>query len=212
MLSRIMSTVTSLQPKFLKRFRMEIDFLEVSLPRPDLPDGYTWSEWHPSLLHEHALAKFLSFHNELDSQIFPALRTVAGCRDLMRSIANHKAFLPQSTWLIRAAQNDFRPEFPCGTIQGLTQSSKLGAIQNIGIIPEHRGLGLGRALVLKNLHCFRSFGMQRVYLDVSAENEPAVELYRSIGFRHVKTSYREIVLPLPKSSEAATATSHPSPT
>jgi ribosomal protein S18 acetylase RimI-like enzyme len=53
-------------------------------------------------------------------------------------------------------------------------------------------MGLGRALVLKSLHGFRRAGMQRVYLEVTAENTPAVELYRSIGFRLKRTMFKSV--------------------
>lgn len=179
---------------------MEIDFRQVLLPRPCLPEGYCWEAWNPESLSDHALVKFRSFHEEMDSQIFPALGTLTGCLELMKSIAEHSKFLPQSTWLIRRLRTDFHREEPCGTIQGLVQDEFLGAIQNVAISPEHRGLGLGRALLVQNLHSFQSAGFQRVYLDVSAENQPAVNLYCSLGFRHQQTSYREIVMPFPETA------------
>ena len=63
----------------------------------------------------------------------------------MSDIARQERFLKLTTWLISYAQQD---EFPqdCGTIQGIGASGESGAIQNIGVVPEHRGLGLGRAL------------------------------------------------------------------
>jgi ribosomal protein S18 acetylase RimI-like enzyme len=143
----------------------------------------------------HAEVKWASFERELDSRVFPALGTLAGCEELMRGIVQHSGFLPQATWLIEFAGNDFFDSAPCGTIQGLVHSSTLGSIQNVGIVPEHRGFGLGRALVLKALSGFRRYGLLRVYLDVTAENGPAVELYRTVGFRHVSTSYSEIPEP-----------------
>lgn len=172
---------------------MEIDLRDVELPRPTLPDGYSWQAWHPAIIDQHAFAKYESFRAEMDCQIFLALRTRKGCRDLMESIVKHTGFLPQATWLIQFDGHDFRPATPCGTIQGVAMSTTLGSIQNVGIIPEHRGFGLGRALVLKNLHAFRSCGLFRAYLDVSAENITAISLYRSIGFKYAKTSYREIL-------------------
>ena len=188
---------SSTEPKYLKRFRMEIDFRDVALEQPKLPEGYHWVKWHSGTLHNHALVKFESFHTGVDTQIFPALRTLVGCRELMQSIMTHSGFLPQSTWLIQFGANEFRPPVPCGTIQGLVQSTTLGAIQNIGVIPEHRGFGLGRALLLKNLHGFRAYGLQRTYLDVTAENTTAISLYESLGFKHIKTSYREVAPELP---------------
>ncbi|MDB4733601.1 GNAT family N-acetyltransferase [Planctomicrobium sp.] len=187
-----MSTANTTDAKFLKRFRMEIDLRNVELARPHLPDGYSWGAWHPAIIDQHAFAKHESFRTEMDCQIFVSLRTLKGCRDLMCSIMKHSGFLPQATWLIQFDGDDFRPAMPCGTIQGVAMSTTLGAIQNVGVIPEHRGFGLGRALVLKNLHAYRSCGLVRVYLDVSAENQGAIALYRSLGFKYSKTSYREI--------------------
>lgn len=188
-----MESVSSANTKYLKRFRMEIDLQSVELPAAQLPDGYRWVTWHPMTLHDHATAKFESFHLEMDSQIFPALRTAVGCRELMQSIMTHRGFLPEATWLIHFDRPDFQPPLPCGTVQGLCQSSSLGAIQNIGVVPEHRGFGLGRALLLQNLIGFRQAGMQRVYLDVTADNRGAVNLYRSVGFKYATTSYKEII-------------------
>ena len=68
------------------------------------------------------------------------------------------------------------------------------------VVPEHRGQGLGRALMLQSLHGFRKAGMQRVSLEVTADNRPAVALYRSLGFRLTRTLYR----PMP----AAAAVGH----
>jgi ribosomal protein S18 acetylase RimI-like enzyme len=98
--------------------------------------------------------------------------------------------VPEATWLVtrRSLPDDFFAD--CGTIQGLAASSALGAIQNVGITPDARGLGLGRALVLKALHGFRAAGLRRVYLEVTAENSPAVELYRGVGFRIIRTMYK----------------------
>ncbi len=186
----------NMQTRYLKRFRMEVDFRHAVLPRATLPVGYRWQPWQPQLLNRHAAVKCASFHRELDTHMFEALGNLGGCLDLMRGIADHHGFLPQATWMIEFAGNEFAEPIPCGTIQGLAHSTMLGSIQNVGIVPEHRGFGLGRALVLKALWGFRAYGLLRVYLDVTAENKPAVELYQSIGFRCVSTSYRELPVPM----------------
>ena len=59
-------------------------------------------------------------------------------------------------------------------------------------MPGCRGQGLGRSLVLKNLAGFRDVGLERVYLEVTAENLPAVSLYDSLGFRLVRTMYKAV--------------------
>ena len=58
--------------------------------------------------------------------------------------------------------------------------------------PSIEALGLGKALVLKSLIGFRESGVKRVSLDVTADNGPAVELYRSVGFRLLRTMFKSI--------------------
>lgn len=177
---------------YFKRFRMEIDLLRTRLSEPVLPENYRWCVWHPSLVSRHAAAKYASFRSEIDSQVFPCLGDSEGCRRLMNEIATRSNFLPQATWLISHFPADGSPSEDCGTIQGIVQQGWLGAVQNVGVIPEHRGLGLGRALVLKALLGFREGRASRVYLEVTAKNTNAVQLYRSIGFRLAKTTYKTV--------------------
>ena len=177
---------------YVRRFRMEIDLGRGSLPLAELPDGYVWTRWDDSLVERHSVAKYLSFHEELDARVFPCLGELEGCRRLMGEISRQCSFLPGATWLITREPNGFGPPVDCGTIQGLAHSRGLGAVQNVGVVPEHRGSGLGRALVLQSLHGFRNARLLRVYLEVTAENKPAVELYRSIGFRHTRTMYKPL--------------------
>ncbi len=177
--------------KYFRRFRMEFD-LTRRIPEPTLPDGYRWSSWNQALLESHAEVKSASFRGEVDTQLFRSLSNIEGCRRLMREITLHNHFIPESTWLIRYQPDFDMPAKNCGTIQGLKRSRVMGAVQNVGIVPEHRGLGLGRALVLKALQGFRRVRMARVCLDVTAKNTNAVELYRSIGFRLLRTSYKEV--------------------
>lgn len=179
---------------YFKRFRMQVD-LRRSLPRAELPDGYVWSGWHPSLCQQHAEAKFNSFSGEIDAELFPCLGMPDGCKNLMVEIASHPAFLPQATWLVRFVGNEFTGPIPVGTIQGLHSSRYAGAIQNIGVCKLHRGAGLGKALLLKSLAGFQAAGMARVTLEVTADNARAVQMYQSVGFQTIKTSFRTVELP-----------------
>lgn len=177
---------------YVRRFRMEIDLANRHDAHATLPDGYQWLAWHPSLLQRHAAAKYHSFHDEIDSRVFPCLGSMHGCSKLMQEIARQDTFLPTATWLITQDGDVRRGMLDCGTIQGLAHTAAVGAVQNVGVHPEHRGLGLGRALVLKALEGFRKAGLRRVYLEVTGENTPAVELYRSLGFEHARTMYKVV--------------------
>lgn len=179
---------------YYKRLRMEIDLHRADLTEPVLPDGYEWANWtwHPDFVDRHAWAKYQSFHDEVDARVFPCLSNYAGCRGLMSEIMANDTFLPAASWLLVCTNSASGHAEDCGTIQGVTHPGSLGAIQNVGVSPSHRGLGLGRALVLKSLRGFLQSKLDRVYLDVTAQNHPAVKLYRSLGFRTVETSYKVV--------------------
>ena len=178
--------------QYIRRFRMEIDFATVRLSGGTLPIGYHWVPWNRNTLERHADVKHGSFCGELDARVFPSLGDADGCRKLMVEIARQKSFLPQATWLIAYLEDVTGVPVDCGTIQGIARSRIMGAVQNVGVVPAHRGLGLGRALVLKALQGFRDAGLRRVYLEVTAENRPAVELYRSVGFRLMRSMYKPL--------------------
>lgn len=177
---------------YFKRYRMEIDLDQVPSEAPALPKGYFWVPWHPSLLDRHATAKFESFRSEIDAKVFPCLGVLDGCRRLMFEISHRDNFLPEATWLISYRAEPGGALVDCATIQGLVQAGGMGAIQNVGVVPEHRKLGLGRALVLKALIGFRNARQTRAYLDVTARNTNAVNLYRDIGFQLARTSYKAV--------------------
>lgn len=177
---------------YYKRFRMEVELTPAALSPPPLPEGFQWQPWHRSVLERHARTKFACFQDELDAEVFPCLGEAEGCLRLMRDIAHRPQFVPDATWLLSSLTCAGVPAVDCGTIQGVMHTPGVGSIQNVGIIPEYRGRGLGRSLVLQCLHGFYVAGATRVFLEVTARNLPAVQLYRSLGFRLVRTSYRVV--------------------
>ena len=52
----------------------------------------------------------------------------------------------------------------------------------MGLLPTHRGRGLGRQLLSTCLDKARSNGITRVELEVRADNERAIKLYERMGF------------------------------
>lgn len=53
----------------------------------------------------------------------------------------------------------------------------------ISVLKEYWGLGLGRILTKACIQCAREAGYQQLELNVVADNERAVSLYRSVGFQ-----------------------------
>ncbi len=175
---------------YFKRFRMERDLTAPLFSVPRLPTGYRLREWREPLLEAHAEAKYRCFRWEIDADVFPALGDIDGCRRLMRDIAHPDRFVAGATWLLEyAAPFGFETEY-CGTIQGIRTRSDCGAIQNVGVVHGHRGLGLGTALLHRSLLGFREMGVRRVSLEVTAKNQSALRLYERLGFRKIKVVYK----------------------
>lgn len=173
-----------------KRFRMVIDLQKIDLPVPSVPEGYRWVAWKQLLCERHATVKWKSFRNDVDGRVFPCLSRMDGCRKLMGEIAKQPHFAPDSTWLLTYHPDSNWPAEDAGAIQGMIRSDGIGSIQNVGTVQEHRGLGLGKALMLKALQGFRLAGCHKAVLEVTAINKVAVGLYVALGFQVVEVLYR----------------------
>ncbi|MFO0969633.1 MAG: GNAT family N-acetyltransferase [Gemmataceae bacterium] len=171
-------------PAYFKRFRMEIDLQDGVPPAPPLPEGYAWAPWSDDICDEHGETKYLAFQDEIDSYLFLSFASRDGCLNLMRDIANKIGFLPGATWLIRHGS------LGVATIQGVRDRAGMGSIQNVGVLPGHRGKGLGTALLLQALHGFRQASCHKSHLEVTAQNQSAIRLYHRLGFRRRKTIYK----------------------
>ncbi len=165
-----------------KRYRMERPLVGPAEPLPP-PPGYFVVPWDERHVDVHGDVKYRSFVEELDTVLFPNLASVTGCRLLMRAIRDCQGFCPRATWLIAG------PDGYCGTVQGVLHDTGVGVIQNLGVTPESRGRGLGAVLLARAVAGFAAAGARTVALDVTAENTPAVRLYRKFGFRATKSTY-----------------------
>ncbi len=175
---------------YFKRYRMEIALGAPLFHCPELPSHYRFVSWDGKLVDAHAEAKFHSFEAEIDANVFPCLGEPDGCRRLMGEISRRDGFLPTATWLATYQEPDWQDSEYCGTVQGVRDHSNVGGIQNLGITPPHRGIGLGTALLHRSLLGFREMGVDRVFLEVTAQNVAAIRLYERLGFRRLRTVYK----------------------
>lgn len=79
-----------------------------------------------------------------------------------------------------------------------------GEVYVLGIAPAAQGRGLGRVLTLAGLHFLVRRGALEVVLYVESDNEPAVRVYRGLGFEHAAADthvqYRRLSTPVTDAS------------
>jgi ribosomal protein S18 acetylase RimI-like enzyme len=172
---------------YFKRYKMEIDLDRI--PAIEMPAGFLCVPWRHDLIDTHAEVLYDSFQMGIDTHVFASLGDRVGCQILISEISRKSGFVPEASWLLTG------PGGPCGTVQGLRERGGIGAIQNIGITPAWRGQGLGTGLLLQALHGFRQAGLHRGLLEVTAQNDTAIRLYRRLGFRRCKTLYKAVTEP-----------------
>lgn len=197
---------------YFKRYRMEIGLGHAALAQPTLLSGYRLLPWDSQMLWAHAEAKYRSFRSEIDANVFPCLGDYEGCLRLMGEISRKDGFEPRATWLLAyepasdlSGAGDIlggaQGVAYVGTIQGILDRSGMGAVQNLGIAPEHRGRGLGSCLLLRCLEGFREAGLRRVFLEVTAQNDSALRLYRRLGFAKARTVYKAVEVAYSRASD-----------
>ena len=183
---------------YFKRFRMQINLMHRDDFEVPIENHFQFMPWRENLVSEHAKAKYESFCNELDSHIFPCLGNYDGCLKLMNEISSRRGFVPEATWLLNFRDPATGYQESCGTVQGIREQAQSGAIQNLGVVPKHRGSGQGTNLLKRALNGFKSVGVDQVALEVTVHNEGALELYRRLGFETTKIVYKSIDVPYSK--------------
>uniref|UniRef100_A0A7C4U6Z7 GNAT family N-acetyltransferase n=1 Tax=candidate division WOR-3 bacterium TaxID=2052148 RepID=A0A7C4U6Z7_UNCW3 len=59
-------------------------------------------------------------------------------------------------------------------------------ISNIATYPQHRGLGVGKRLILEAEQEAKVVGAERILLDVEKENISAIDFYKKLGYKTIK--------------------------
>ncbi|CAH0540137.1 GNAT family N-acetyltransferase [Vibrio marisflavi] len=58
-------------------------------------------------------------------------------------------------------------------------------LKKLFILPQARGLGIGKALTIKCLEYAKSKGFKKCYLDTLSNMQSAISLYENLGFTHL---------------------------
>lgn len=79
-----------------------------------------------------------------------------------------------------------RAAFLLGFLGSSHPDPETAVVEAVAVLPEWRGRGVGRRMMGEALEQARAAGRRRVTLYVVEGNEPAVRLYRSLGFQVVR--------------------------
>lgn len=71
----------------------------------------------------------------------------------------------------------------CWTCVSPTDGATRGVIGMIGVVPDYRGRGVSRTILLAAMEYLRSIGVADIGLQVDGSNTPAIRLYTSVGFQ-----------------------------
>ena len=137
-----------------------------------------------------------------------SIRASSGVEDArLRSVCSHAAFgssKPFEQYLPRTVRFMQSPVYvpehemfvisPAGQVAAYCilwtdEVTKLGHFEPVGTHPDFQRKGLGRSLLLHSLGRLKSEGMTEADVCTYSDNEAAIRLYESVGFRIVKKLY-----------------------
>ncbi|MCI0585090.1 MAG: GNAT family N-acetyltransferase [Chloroflexi bacterium] len=147
-----------------------------SVPEPVLPEGYVTRAWPDDIDVED----FVAFANAAwEGHPTPLHLTP----DLARLVAELPDFDPEGIRLVAPATAPGAPvAFAKTELRPDDDGRLVGWIGQIGVLPAHRGVGLGRWLLRWGVAHLRRRGAGPVELAVEAANDRALGLYLRNGF------------------------------
>ncbi len=134
------------------------------------------------------------------------IRSVIGRKDFRKLASNIRIVFGHGDWftanvLERLAQATFYvkdldlvAEAPNGDIASfctfrIDPVSKAAELEPMGTLPEYRGLGLAKALMIEGIKRLKKFQPLFIYIDGAADNPAANRLYETMGFENRGTYF-----------------------
>jgi ribosomal protein S18 acetylase RimI-like enzyme len=122
-----------------------------------------------------------AYRNHVDSEINDQYRTLSGSLRFLNNIVRFPGcgtFDPESSFVAVSR----RSHALAGVILCSRVRYDTGHVTQVCVLPEFRGLGLGKALLAATVHNLTQRKFSGLSLTVTEANAPAVELYRRLGF------------------------------
>ncbi|QOI97868.1 MAG: GNAT family N-acetyltransferase [Flammeovirgaceae bacterium] len=68
---------------------------------------------------------------------------------------------------------------------------KVAYVTNVSVEPVHTGKGLAKKLVMRSIKRASQMSFEQLQLEVSVNNQPAVNLYKDLGFKKIEDTTDE---------------------
>ncbi len=159
----------------------------------DLPDPPTWPRLQPASLADptvFATTLERTYDFTLD---FPELSGVRTIDEILLGYRANPTYRPEH-WHLASIDGE-----PVGVLM-LSELERLEGwdLTYLGVVPERRNRGVGRALVAAALHFVADAAGAHLEVAVDARNAPAVQLYARLGFQLVGERLLSLVFLRPR--------------
>jgi GNAT superfamily N-acetyltransferase len=156
---------------------MSLD-LRRSLPEPVTPSGYELIPWSDDHMCSVIQLIYDANAGTVDQLVYPEMKTLEGTGRMIQAVrSGATAPFDEEASLIALHEGA-----PCGGLLFTRSAANQGFAAAMAVAEAHQRKGLGKALLTQALLAAQAQGVEFVELAVTAENIPAVHLYRRFGF------------------------------
>lgn len=152
---------------------------EDAVPLPSFPAGYHPRAFQPGPDDEPYLTLISVSFADHPTPIHLSL-------EIMQHVHARPGFDPTEIAVVPAPDDASRLVGFCRTHLVDSDGVRYAEIGTLGVLPEYRGLGLGRELLRWGIHSLRSRGAGDIVLAVEGRNANALRLYERSGFVQVQ--------------------------
>lgn len=155
-------------------------------PAPAVIPGPHLERWDDRYFAPCARLIQLAYANHMDGEINDQYRSESGALKFLKNIIllpGCGLFQPQASFVLRPPHSHELT----GVVLTSLVAPGVAHITQICVMPGYQRHGIGRRLMEAAIESLRARGLAELSLTVTAANDPAVRLYRKIGFTTIKT-------------------------
>ena len=162
----------------LVRTYWDLVWSEEALPNSALPNGFTVHSFQPGDAAELTETQNAAFGGSWGF-----------CPNTVEQIEYRSTMVNVPQQGILFLHNGERTAGYCWTCLAPVDGAIRGVIGMIGVVPEYRGRGISRHILLAGMEFLRSLNVASIGLEVDQTNAPAIRLYNAVGFKKAGERY-----------------------